>query len=257
MAPLQTRMGTGNPRIGDDEFAVPDSAHVDRQLEGTEHLLLVAPGQVDFLPQRIATRRLAHGVDVALHGDEIRRLVLVPLHLVDVAGLDPPAHADGSQRTVADAIGPAGIVESGTVGPDFVRTRQIAQARGHVDGIAIAVAVHGFDLASRHADPDGEVFGQRLLQQVHLVLALQVNDCVNSGCGVAEHRQHAITEGLDDLSAMCLQDVADPVGQLCHRPGSPGIAEGLENGGAAGQISENDGGVDTHARTGLIFLLAV
>ena len=133
-----------------------------------------------------------------------------------------------------------------------MRACQIAQTGSNVDGITVAVAVDNLDLARRHTDTDGQMLSQGLLQQIDLVLTLHVNHGMHGRSGITEDDQHPVTQRLDHLPALRLQKVANPEGQLGDRPGGPGIAEGLENGGTAGQISENDGGIDTHAGTGLI-----
>ena len=95
MAPFQACVCAGNPGIGHDEFTVPDATDMDRQFKGAKATLLVAPAQMHFLAQGITTGSL-HGVDITLHGDEVGGLVLMPLDLVDMAGLDPAADTDGS-----------------------------------------------------------------------------------------------------------------------------------------------------------------
>jgi len=133
------------------------------------------------------------------------------------------------------------------VGPDLVRTRQVAQPGSDVDRVAITVFIDELDFAARHADADRKMGAGIRLRQPLLVIALHFDHGVDGiGC-MRKHRQHAITQGLDHASPVRDTDGRDPLRELGHDARSARASNGLENPGAPHQVGKHDGSLNTHA----------
>ena len=171
------------------------------------------------------------------------------LEPVDLHGLLAPAQLQPRQQPEAAAVlavqsldhllGAQGLVVAGTV----------EQARGHVDGVAEAVAVelHDLPVGDRHLQLERGQPGPAAARGVGddaLERIVHVVGGLDASGGAVEHGHQAVAERLDDDAAGARHDLAHQRDALRHHRGRLGVAERLVQPRAAAQVGEQHGAFD-------------
>ena len=151
---------------------------------------------------------------MTLHGQEVGNLFLAPFNLVDSTRLSTTTNADRTKRTKSDTPSLVHRCQSGGAGPNLVRTTQVTQPRGDVNGVAVAVASNNFNLTTRDTNAHRHLETGGGAHDSFVMNSLQFYNSVDRGLGVRKHGENAISERLDNASPAALTLTRNPSSYL-------------------------------------------